>query len=217
MTCPRLDVNGRIQPDRVRGQPPVARPGRRVIRRLVRWTYTTRPARAAGAGPPGRDFDMSVLVIGKFKGDTAKFQQAMADRGDEVREDLRGIQDRWRAASPVRHRRRVRPDRGRVGERRAVPDVHVRPGPAGLHRLGRSRPRTARGHRGPGDQLAGPVLTSSSRGCRRRAANRPGGGFHGAVCGGRRSRDTAVSANPGHHAATEPRRCDSVVVLTTAM
>lgn len=26
---------------------------------------------------------MSVLVIGKFKGDTAKFQQALAARGDE--------------------------------------------------------------------------------------------------------------------------------------
>ena len=26
---------------------------------------------------------MSVLVIGKFKGDTAKFQQALADRADE--------------------------------------------------------------------------------------------------------------------------------------
>jgi hypothetical protein len=26
---------------------------------------------------------MSVLVIGKFKGDTAKFQQALVDRADE--------------------------------------------------------------------------------------------------------------------------------------
>ena len=31
---------------------------------------------------------MSVLVIGKFKGDTAKFQQALADRGDDYLRDL---------------------------------------------------------------------------------------------------------------------------------
>jgi hypothetical protein len=43
---------------------------------------------------------MSVLVIGKFQGDTAKFRQALADRADEFTK----IADRARTAGAIHHR-----------------------------------------------------------------------------------------------------------------
>jgi hypothetical protein len=43
---------------------------------------------------------MSVLVIAKFQGDTAKFTQALADRGGEFAE----IGDRARSAGGIQHR-----------------------------------------------------------------------------------------------------------------
>ena len=43
---------------------------------------------------------MSVLVIAKFQGDTAKFRQALADRGDEFAK----IVDDARAAGAIHHR-----------------------------------------------------------------------------------------------------------------
>jgi quinol monooxygenase YgiN len=43
---------------------------------------------------------MSVLVIAKIQGDTAKFQQALADRGDEFAK----IADSSRAAGAIHHR-----------------------------------------------------------------------------------------------------------------
>ena len=43
---------------------------------------------------------MSVLVIAKFQGDTAKFRQALTDRADEFAK----IADRARAAGGVHHR-----------------------------------------------------------------------------------------------------------------
>jgi len=43
---------------------------------------------------------MSVLVITKFHGDTAKFRQALADRGDEFAK----IVDTARAAGAIHHR-----------------------------------------------------------------------------------------------------------------
>jgi hypothetical protein len=43
---------------------------------------------------------MSVLVIGKFQGDTAAFRQALTDRADEFAK----IADRAKAAGGVHHR-----------------------------------------------------------------------------------------------------------------
>ena len=43
---------------------------------------------------------MSVLVIGKFKGDTVKFRQALADRADEFAK----IADGARTAGALHHR-----------------------------------------------------------------------------------------------------------------
>ncbi len=43
---------------------------------------------------------MSVLVIAKFQGDTAKFRQALADRGDEFAK----IVDTAKAAGAIHHR-----------------------------------------------------------------------------------------------------------------
>ena len=43
---------------------------------------------------------MSVLVIGKFQGDTAKFRQALAERGDEFAKFV----DIARAAGALHHR-----------------------------------------------------------------------------------------------------------------
>lgn len=43
---------------------------------------------------------MSVLVIGKFPGDTAVFTKVMAERGDE----LAGIAEQSRAAGAIHHR-----------------------------------------------------------------------------------------------------------------
>ena len=43
---------------------------------------------------------MSILVIGKFQGDTAKFRQALTDRADE----FRAISDSARSAGGVHHR-----------------------------------------------------------------------------------------------------------------
>jgi quinol monooxygenase YgiN len=43
---------------------------------------------------------MSVLVIGKFHGDTAKFRQALSDRGGEFAK----ISDRARAEGGLHHR-----------------------------------------------------------------------------------------------------------------
>jgi hypothetical protein len=43
---------------------------------------------------------MSVLVIGKFQGDTAKFRQALADRAGEFAK----ISDMARAAGGIHHR-----------------------------------------------------------------------------------------------------------------
>jgi hypothetical protein len=43
---------------------------------------------------------MSVLVIGKFQGDTAKFRQAMADRAGEFTK----ITDRSRSEGAIHHR-----------------------------------------------------------------------------------------------------------------
>jgi quinol monooxygenase YgiN len=43
---------------------------------------------------------MSVLVIGKFQGDTAKFRQALSDRGGEFAK----IADRARAEGGLHHR-----------------------------------------------------------------------------------------------------------------
>jgi quinol monooxygenase YgiN len=43
---------------------------------------------------------MSVLVIGKFKGDTAKFQQALADRADEFAK----ISDASKTVGGLHHR-----------------------------------------------------------------------------------------------------------------
>ena len=43
---------------------------------------------------------MSVLIIAKFQGDTAKFRQALADRGDEFAK----IVDDARAAGAIHHR-----------------------------------------------------------------------------------------------------------------
>ena len=43
---------------------------------------------------------MSVLVIGKFQGDTAKFRQALADRADEFAK----ISDAAKSAGGVHHR-----------------------------------------------------------------------------------------------------------------
>jgi hypothetical protein len=43
---------------------------------------------------------MSVLVIGKFQGDTAKFRQALADRADEFAK----IADRARSQGAIHHR-----------------------------------------------------------------------------------------------------------------
>jgi hypothetical protein len=43
---------------------------------------------------------MSVLVIGKFQGDTAKFRQALADRGDEFAK----IAESARTVGAIHHR-----------------------------------------------------------------------------------------------------------------
>jgi quinol monooxygenase YgiN len=43
---------------------------------------------------------MSVLVMAKFKGDTAKFRQALAERGDEFAKLVDGAQ----AAGAIHHR-----------------------------------------------------------------------------------------------------------------
>jgi hypothetical protein len=43
---------------------------------------------------------MSILVIGKFQGDTATFRQALTDRADE----FRAISDRARSAGGLHHR-----------------------------------------------------------------------------------------------------------------
>jgi quinol monooxygenase YgiN len=43
---------------------------------------------------------MSVLVIGKFQGDTAKFREALASRGDEFAK----IADQARAEGGIHHR-----------------------------------------------------------------------------------------------------------------
>ena len=43
---------------------------------------------------------MSVLVIGKFQGDTAKFRQALVDRADEFAK----IADEARSAGAIHHR-----------------------------------------------------------------------------------------------------------------
>lgn len=43
---------------------------------------------------------MSVLIIGKFQGDTAKFRQALTDRADEFAK----IADTARAAGAIHHR-----------------------------------------------------------------------------------------------------------------
>ena len=43
---------------------------------------------------------MSVLVIGKFQGDTAKFRQALTDRADEFAK----ITDASRSAGAIHHR-----------------------------------------------------------------------------------------------------------------
>ena len=43
---------------------------------------------------------MSVIVIGKIQGDTAKFQQSLADRGDEFAK----IVESSRAAGAIHHR-----------------------------------------------------------------------------------------------------------------
>lgn len=43
---------------------------------------------------------MSVLVIGKFQGDTAKFRQALTDRADEFAK----IADESRSAGAIHHR-----------------------------------------------------------------------------------------------------------------
>ena len=66
---------------------------------------------------------MSVLVIGKFQGDTAKFRQALTDRADEFAK----ITDGARSAGAIHHRFGIGDgfvrDRRRMGERRAVPAV----------------------------------------------------------------------------------------------
>jgi hypothetical protein len=43
---------------------------------------------------------MSMLIIGKFQGDTAKFRQALIDRGDEFTK----IADRARSEGAIHHR-----------------------------------------------------------------------------------------------------------------
>ncbi len=43
---------------------------------------------------------MSVLIIGKFKGDTARFQQALADRADEFAK----IAERSKTVGALHHR-----------------------------------------------------------------------------------------------------------------
>ena len=43
---------------------------------------------------------MSVLIIGKFKGDTAKFQQALVDRADEFAK----LSEESKAAGGLHHR-----------------------------------------------------------------------------------------------------------------
>lgn len=43
---------------------------------------------------------MSVLIIGKFQGDTAKFRQALTDRGSEFAK----IADRSRSVGAIHHR-----------------------------------------------------------------------------------------------------------------
>jgi quinol monooxygenase YgiN len=43
---------------------------------------------------------VSVLIVGKFQGDTATFRQALADRADEFAE----IADNARAAGAIHHR-----------------------------------------------------------------------------------------------------------------
>ena len=62
-------------------------------------TYPSRRSRAAGAGA-WEGFHMSVLVIGKFKGDTAKFQQALVDRADEFAK----ISEASKAVGGLHHR-----------------------------------------------------------------------------------------------------------------
>jgi DNA-binding MarR family transcriptional regulator len=62
-------------------------------------TYPSRRSRAAGAGT-WEGFHMSVLVIGKFKGDTAKFQQALVDRADEFAK----ISEASKAVGGLHHR-----------------------------------------------------------------------------------------------------------------
>jgi hypothetical protein len=48
----------------------------------------------------GRDSDMSVLVIGKFQGDTSLFRQALTDRADEFAK----IAEESRSAGAIHHR-----------------------------------------------------------------------------------------------------------------
>ena len=75
---------------------PIRKPGDPAVGPV---TYPSRRSCAAGAGT-WEGFHMSVLVIGKFKGDTAKFQQALADRADEFAK----ISEESKAVGGVHHR-----------------------------------------------------------------------------------------------------------------
>jgi len=64
-------------------------------------TYPCRKLRAAGAQDQGEGSrGMSVLVVGKFQGDTAKFRQALIERGTEFAQ----IADRARESGAMHHR-----------------------------------------------------------------------------------------------------------------
>jgi hypothetical protein len=104
---------------------------------------------------------MSVLVIAKFQGDTAKFRQALTDRADEFAK----IADRARTqAGGIHHRFGVGNGFVVVVDEwesvRTFPEVLRRSRPSGVHRLGRRRPGSARDHRGRGSQSTRPVLST---------------------------------------------------------
>jgi quinol monooxygenase YgiN len=63
-------------------------------------TYPAEHLAPSGARIMGRNSGMSVLVIGKFQGDTGQFSQALTDRADEFAKIAEGS----RSAGAIHHR-----------------------------------------------------------------------------------------------------------------
>jgi hypothetical protein len=79
---------------------------------------------------------MSVIITAKVRGDTDKFRRALTERAAEFAQ----IAERARGgAGAIRHRRRLRADRGRVGIGRPVPAVLRRSLTAGVRSGHRGR------------------------------------------------------------------------------